>query len=334
MSHQCVEFIDRGRTQMLTIPNEWISGDKFFWPNKSVYEAGKLFKAKTLPKDDWQRYKITRILKNGNESECNAVSSSISDNDESESPVYNDLLPQTSELALPIIPSFSPPKKKQHLANDVSFEVPDTQNLSFLNLCNVDNSSAFNNLSSILTHQPCFEESGNTSQSSSKKPSLDSLQETCNQILENQKKMCRYLVRLERRIDGMEGQNQVPVDKRPLVQIDNREELELCEERLGNPEDFTAMKQQISQIGGVDYRDAVRLAMNRIFTTTFMAQANLKGKKDKVPLEGKLIYRIIVESVNERFKDANEQEMRRIIGTKLRNAPSQRIRDIRGTLNV
>ncbi|XP_057310410.1 uncharacterized protein LOC130648383 isoform X2 [Hydractinia symbiolongicarpus] len=113
MSHQCVEFIDRGRTQMLTIPNEWISGDKFFWPNKSVYEAGKLFKAKTLPKDDWQRYKITRILKNGNESECNAVSSSISDNDESESPVYNDLLPQTSELALPIIPSFSPPKKKQ-----------------------------------------------------------------------------------------------------------------------------------------------------------------------------------------------------------------------------
>nr|XP_047133161.1 uncharacterized protein LOC124811503 isoform X2 [Hydra vulgaris] len=84
---------------------------------------------------------------------------------------------------------------------------------------------------------------------------------------------------------------------------------------------------QLSFLGAEEYKQLIRLVMNRLFTNTLLAQFNLKGSVGKIGLLSTKLYDVLEEVVTKRFRKVSNSDLRQQIGRYCKNAPSLKNRN-------
>lgn len=115
-------------------------------------------------------------------------------------------------------------------------------------------------------------------------------------------------------------QSTAVVDSELVPTIDDEDDMMALDEVLLDEDRRRKIIQQISRIGGSDYKDAVKLAMKRILTKSFMCSCNLKGTGGKKAFEKTKLYTILIESITRKY-GVVEENVRCEIAKKFKNAP-------------
>lgn len=143
-----------------------------------------------------------------------------------------------------------------------------------------------------------------------------------NLVLERQNKILKAIFKLTEKVNSLSG-GEVG-ESGAFLAIDNEEELDQLETSLNVEESVKDMIQRIRNIGGSDYKDAVKQTLSRLFTINFLCQCNLRGKNGKIAITEKKVFQIIVDAIARKYPAATEKDVRNQIAIKLKNAPDQK----------
>ncbi|XP_057310433.1 uncharacterized protein LOC130648402 isoform X2 [Hydractinia symbiolongicarpus] len=119
------------------------------------------------------------------------------------------------------------------------------------------------------------------------------------------------------------GEQEIDIEEEYRI-CDTHEELSSLEVKLGDASSNKSMLQQLSRIGGINYKDNTRNVMRRVMTNGCMSQYNMNGQRGKKKFKDFSNLLLLIEkAVLNNFKNATASDVQTTMSVAFKQAPDR-----------